>query len=105
MPYSMIVLDAAATKNGTKKVNGVDCDVYHHARPFKKSGNFIQPKEDMYWYVDTAKNELVQSECVIAKQKEYPQDTAAYHDYTASGKYTTDVPESTFEPPKGYKCQ
>jgi len=50
MPFTMILIDANATKNGTAVVDGETVDVWTHHREFKKSGPMVQPAEDMYWF-------------------------------------------------------
>ena len=106
MPWSMPVLDASATANGTATVDGEKTTVYTVHRAPKHEGSMFQPAEDMFWYVRDGDGALVQSKCVIAKQDGYPMSTVAYHDYFARGTYeASPLPAGTFAPPDGVDCK
>ena len=48
---------------------------------------------------------VVQVKQVIKPQPSFPVDSTGYHDFMAAGGYTTNVPDSTFQPPPGMSCQ
>ncbi len=103
MPFTMILIDANATESGSSTVDGQAVSVWTNHRSYKKTGPFVQPSEDMSWFIND-ENQLVQGLCEIKVQKDYPRNTKAYHDYFSSGSYVANVPQSSFSPPAGTKC-
>lgn len=110
LPFTLMPLDSGAQKTGTKVVNGIHCDEWHHHRNFSAYPT-VEPAQDLFWYIYNIKEssgvtygDLAQRVRVIKPQQAYPTATTAVHDFTKSGKYTSEVPAGTFDQPKGMKC-
>merc|ERR1711968_159494 len=101
MPFSFIIVDRAASLNGTNiPLDGKDVNRWRHLRPAHSSGPFRFPAEDMNWFVDCNTN-LLRTECLQVR----PDGTRTNGQRDYSRHFTPGVPADTkFAPPDSIQC-
>ena len=107
MPFEFLIIDSSANDVGTVVLhNTIKTVDWNHIRPPSHSGPFNIPAENMSWFLRADNNAMQLTSC-IQHYGQHPGDNGNSTTSNGSRDYTKDwtssVPASTFERPKGCK--